>query len=111
MKKFLAIYYAPAKAMAEYENATQEQKLEGLKGWFNWKDSINGNLIDFGAPLMPGNVKKTQGEWASSNKQVSGYSIVQASDESAAKSLFDGHVHLQSHPENSIEIHEFAQIN
>ena len=110
MKKYLAIYYAPSEAMAEFVNATPEQKLEGLKGWFAWKDKLNSQLVDFGAPLMPGNTRSAQTEWSQSSSEVTGYSIVQAKDLDSAKNLFDGHVHLHSHPKASIEVHEFAPM-
>lgn len=110
MKKYLAIYYAPAEAVAEFTNATQEQKLEGLKGWFAWKDKLNNQLVDFGAPLMPGNAKTPKQDWSQSSRDVTGYSIVQAENIESAKNLFDGHVHLHSHPQASIEVHEFAPI-
>lgn len=110
MKKYLAIYYAPVEAMAEFVKATPEQKLEGLKGWFAWKDKLNGQLVDFGTPLMPGNVKSSQSNWSQSASEVTGYSIVQAEDLISAKSLFEDHVHLNSHPKASIEVHEFAPM-
>ena len=110
MKKYLAIYYAPAEAMEQFMNASQEQKLEGLKGWHAWKDRINDRLINFGAPLMPGNAKAPNQPWSQSSREVTGFSIVQAENVTAAKTLFDGHVHLASHPKASIEVHEFAPM-
>ena len=109
MKKFVAIYYAPAEAVAAMANITPEQAAEGMKPWMAWKERIGDAMVDFGAPLMPG--QATSGtNWSASGTSVSGYSIVQSADLESAKALFDGHPHTSWAPGCSIELHECAQM-
>ena len=109
MKKFVAIYYAPAEAMKAMENITPEQAAEGMKPWMAWKERVGNAMVDFGAPLMPGHA--TTGEnWSPSSKTVSGYSILQAENAAACQALFENHPHTSWAPGCSIEIHECAAM-
>lgn len=110
MKKFVALYHAPAEAHAQMANATPEQKMEGMKPWMAWKEKVGEGVIDFGAPLFGGQTLSSGGQWGSSSKEVSGYSIVQAESLEGAKNLFVGHPHLSWHPTASIELHELAPM-
>ena len=58
-----------------------------MKPWFAWKDSVGDALVDFGAPLFGGQRLLPDGSAENSTKEVSGYSILQASDMDAAKSF------------------------
>ena len=110
MKKYVVIYHAPAAAMQEMANATDEQKAEGMKPWLDWRDRAGSALLDFGAPLMGGAEIKSQQALMPSTREVCGYSIVQGNDQDSVHALFDGHPHLQWHPEASIELHEIAEM-
>ena len=103
MKKFIVLYHAPAEAMA---TAAPEEKMEGMKPWMAWKDSIGDALVDFGAPLMPGQRLLPDGTSEGSSKEVTGYSIIQANEMSEAKSLLKGHPHLAWTGGGDIEVHE-----
>lgn len=106
MKKFLAIYHAAPEAMAQMATATPEQQAEGMKHWHDWKDKIGNAMVDFGSPLMGGIALNPSGEKSASDKQVSGYSMVQADSAEAAEALFNNHPHLFWHPSATIELHE-----
>ena len=80
MKNFIVIYHAPAEAMAAMAEATPEQKMEGMKPWMAWKDSVGDKMVDFGAPLMPGLRLLPDGTTENSTKEVTGYSILKAED-------------------------------
>ena len=110
MKRFMVIYHAPAEAMAEMANVTPEQKEAGMKPWFEWKDRVGDHLIDFGAPLMGGTRLLPDGSTEMSNKEVSGYSILQAESIEQAKSLLSGHPHLACTGGCDIEVHECIQM-
>lgn len=110
MKKFIAIYHAAPEAMAQAAEATPEQKDAAMQLWFDWKDKIGNALVDFGAPLVGGIAISTAGEKTNSAKQVSGYSIVQATNNEAAHALFEGHPHLSWHATSTIEVHEFLAM-
>ena len=106
MKNYIILYHAPAAAMEAMAQATPEQKAEGMKPWFAWKESLGEQLVDFGAPLMPGEKLRPDGTTEPSTKEVTGYSIVQAADMEAAKALMANHPHLKWTDGCDIEIHE-----
>lgn len=110
MKKFIVIYHAPAEAMAEMANVTPEQKEEGMKPWFAWKESIGDKLVDFGTPLMGGQRILPDGTMEDSTKDVTGYSIIQATDMEEAKSLLKNHPHLAWTGGCDIEVHECIEM-
>ena len=111
MKKFIVIYNAPAEAMAKMAEATPEQKAEGMKPWLAWKDSVGSKLVDFGAPLMPGQRLLPDGNSQASTYEVTGYSIIEASDLEEARSLLSNHPHLAWTKECSIDVHECIEMN
>lgn len=110
MKKFLAIYYAPAEVMQQMATATPEQKQEGMKPWMNWMDKFKANIEDVGAPALPALAITPNGKWGTSHKDVTGYSIVKADSADAAKKLFEGHPHLATAPGCSIEFSELGAM-
>ncbi len=106
MKKFIVLYHAPAEAMEAMASATEEQKMEGMKPWFAWKESIGDALVDFGSPLMGGTRLLPDGSTQTSSKEVTGYSIIQATDIEEAKGMLKGHPHLAWTGGCDIEVHE-----
>ena len=110
MKKFIAVYYAPAEAMAAMANITPEQAAEGMKPWFAWKEKCGDAVVDFGSPLMPGNRIEPSGSWSASTAQVTGFSILQGGSLDEVKAFFDGHPHLSWAPGCAIDVHEFAPM-
>jgi len=89
MKKFLAIYQASAESMQQMANATQEETEAVMAAWMNWKAAHEENVVDFGAPLMPG---ATLGA-ATPAGNISGYSVLQAESLEALKDAFKDHPH------------------
>ena len=110
MKKFMVIYHAPAEAMAQMASATPEQKEEGMKPWFAWKETLGEKLLDLGSPLMPGVQLLPDGTSKPSTKEVTGYSMIQAVDAEEAKSLLKGHPHLSWTGGCDIELHELVPM-
>lgn len=106
MKKFIVIYHAPAEAMEMMANATEEQKMEGMKPWFAWQEECGDKLVDMGSPLMGGTRLLPDGSAEASTKEVTGYSILQAEDMAGAKALLANHPHLKWTDGCDIEVHE-----
>ena len=106
MKKYVLIYHSPAEAMAKMADVSPEDKANGMKPWFAWKEKCGNALIDFGAPLLGGKSVDNSGRWNDSTKEVSGYSILQGENVKDIEKLIDGHPHLAWVPGCSIEIHE-----
>ena len=110
MKKFLALYIAPAANMEAFMALSPEQKMEGMKPWMAWEGKFGSAIVNSGAPLFPANVIDASGKWSGSSSEVTGFSIIEAADIEAAKAIFDGHPHLASGEGTSVEIHEFAPM-
>ena len=110
MKKYVALYYSPAEAMAQMKNITPEQAAEGMKPWMAWKEKCGSSLVEMGAPLVAGQSSNASGNWTGSGSGVSGYSIVQGENLEEAKALFEGHPHLSWAPGCSVEILECAAM-
>ena len=107
MKKFLVLYHVPAEAMQQTMNVTPEQQAEGMKAWMQWMQKCGDKLVDIGSPLINGLQINNNGETKNSDKQVAGYSILQAENMEEVKSLLKGHPHLSGwHPGTTIEVHE-----
>jgi hypothetical protein len=106
-KKFLIIYNAPMEAMAQMANLTPEEQAASMGVWNAWAAKAGKRLIDFGAPLIIGKRFHNDGSVNEGNKEVTGYSLLQADDWDEIMRLIEGHPHLSGwHPDATIEIHE-----
>ncbi len=109
MKKFIVIYHAPGEAGMHTNEMTPEQQAKGMEAWMTWAKKCGDKLVDMGSQLANGQSLTAAGSSAS-NKQVSGYSVLQANDMKEAISLLQGHPHLAYNAECSIEVHESMPI-
>jgi hypothetical protein len=105
MKKYLVIYHAPAAAMEKMTDATPEQMKAGMEPWMQWAERCGEGLVDLGTPLGAG-CKITAAGSSPSDRDVVGYSIVQADSAEAAHALLQGHPHLVWEEGCEIEVHE-----
>ena len=105
MKKFVVIYYAPEEAMEQMKNVSPEQAAEGMKQWMEWKERCGDGVVDLGAPLVNGQKMMRKGK-APSEKNVVGYSILQADDMDGATAMLEGHPHLAWTEGCAIEVYE-----
>lgn len=106
MKKFMVLYHAPLEAMKAMQSTTPEEQAKGMESWMQWARECGDKLVDLGTPLMNGQQLSPDGQSKDSNKDVAGYSILQAESIEEAKKLLEGHPHLAWNAECSIEIHE-----
>jgi hypothetical protein len=106
-KKFLIVYNAPMEAMAQMANLTPEEQAASMEIWNAWAAKAGKRLIDLGAPLISGKRLHNDGSVNEGNKEVTGYSLLQADDWDEIMRLIEGHPHLSGwHPDATIEIHE-----
>jgi hypothetical protein len=105
MKKFMALYMAPAEAVAEMMKATPEQMKQGMDAWMAWGDKFKDSIVEMGSPLGKTMKVDTKGMSAMKN-DITGYSIVEAESEDDAAEVFEDHPHL-SMPGAHIEVIEF----
>jgi hypothetical protein len=106
MKKFIVLYHAPLDFMKQMENISPGDKAKGMEAWMQWAKKCGDKLVDMGAPLMNGQQLHPDGTSKPSDKNVVGYSVLQAENLEEAKSLLQGHPHLNWNPTCSIEVHE-----
>ncbi len=111
MKEFLIVYYNSAEAVAAMQTATPEQKMEGMKHWLAWKAQNEAHIVNFGAPVQPGEITQTANEWQDSAKEISGFSIIKGESLDAVKVMLKNHPHLQSGARASISVHPFIPMS
>ncbi|MFK7785777.1 MAG: hypothetical protein AB8B56_11710 [Crocinitomicaceae bacterium] len=108
MKKFIAIYNTPVEAAKAYMESSAEEKQEGMQAWLSWKANNENHIVDFGAPLMPGEVVNEKMEWSQSDSLAGGYSILQAASFDELKGALKDHPHTAHNIGASIEIKELV---
>jgi hypothetical protein len=92
--------------MQETAKLSSEDQAKGMEAWMQWAQKCGNKLVDLGSPLMNGQQLSPDGKSKNSDKNVAGYSVLQAADLEEAKSLLSGHPHLGWNAACSIEVHE-----
>ncbi len=105
MKNFIVIYHASEEASKQMANATPEEMKAGMEPWMAWAASCGDGLVDMGSPLGGGQKVSDSGS-SPSDREVVGYSILQAEDMNSAVALLEGHPHLGWAEGCEIEVHE-----
>lgn len=104
------LYPAPMDAMQQGATQSPEDQAKGMEGWMQWAQRCGDKLVDLGAPLVNGQQLSRYGKSSNSDKNVVGYSILQAANMDEAKGLLQGHPHLTWNAVCSIEVHETMPI-
>lgn len=110
MQNYLVLYYSPAEAMQGMENATKEEQEAGMAVWMEWYNKNEANIIDLGAPLMPGVSTTDTNQYSEVMDELSGYSVVKAENMDGAKELLKDHPHIGWAPGCRIEIRPCAEM-
>lgn len=105
MEEYVVIYHASASAVEQTKNMSPEDMKEGMELWMAWAKRCGDGLLDLGTPLGGGR-KVTDSGSSPSDKNVMGYSILQAENMEAAQALLKGHPHLGWAAGCEIEVHE-----
>jgi hypothetical protein len=93
MKKFMAMYMAPAATIKQMMKATPEQMKMGMDAWTKWAKKNEKAIVDLGAPL--GKTKRVASAGMSDTKNgITGYSIVQGKSVDSVGKIFKNHPHL-----------------
>jgi len=109
MKKFIVIYHAPMAFSEKMKDTPPEQAKKEMEKWMEWKEKCGDGIIDFGAPLVNGQ-KITKDRNSPSDKNVVGYSILQADDMEGVKVMLKDHPHLSWDSGSEIEVHEVMDM-
>ena len=105
MRNILVTYHAPASFMEMMKDATPEDMQKGMEPWMAWAAKCGDALVDMGAPLVGGQSLSNTGS-SLSDRNVVGYSMLQAEDMQGAQALLEGHPHLGWAEGCEIEVHE-----
>lgn len=84
---------------------SKEEQAKGMESWMVWAKKCGDKLVDLGAPRIGGQRVNPDETVSASNKEVCGYSILQAKDMDETKKLLQGHPHLGWNAACSIEAH------
>lgn len=110
MKKFIVLYHCSLEDQMKVGKQSKEDREEGMRLWFAWKEKVAEHLVDFGSPIMEGVRRLNSGEEVASKLELSGYSILQAEDLQAAKALIVDHPHYTYGDSCHIEVHELMSM-
>lgn len=105
MKKFMVLYHAPKSATEQMANATPEDMKKGMEPWMAWSSKIGKAMVDMGTPLGNG-MKVTKSATSPSDKNVVGYTILQAETMEDAVNMVKEHPHLDWMDGCEVEVHE-----
>ena len=105
MKKFIVTYHASVSAAEQMAQASPEEMQKGMEPWMAWAEKCGDGLVDMGSPLANGQ-KVTESGSSPSDKNVVGYSILQAESLDAAVAMLKDHPHLGWTEGCEIEVHE-----
>lgn len=106
--KFMALYMAPASAIAEMMKMSEADGKKEMDAWMAWEASNKKAIADIGTPL--GKTKSVTSSGVSdTHNEVTGFTIVEADSHDAAAKLFAGHPHLK-HKGCRVEVLPFVDI-
>ena len=108
MSKFVFIYHAPL-TPEEATPPTPEQMEGVMQAWTDWAGRVGSGMADFGTPLA-GGVRVTTDGTSPSEREVAGYSIIEADDMNTALELARNHPHLNMPGGCEVEVHEAQPI-
>jgi hypothetical protein len=105
MKRFMVIYRAPMEAAKKIATVSPEEAQKGMEPWMAWQEKVGEGMVDLGTPLGMG-MKVTKSGTVPSDKEVVGYTILQALSMDEAVAMLKDHPHLDWVDGCSIEVYE-----
>ena len=107
MKKYLVLYHMPMSFTEMAKDADPAKMQAGMEAWMAWAARCGDGLVDMETQLAGGQRMTASGN-SPSERNVVGYSILQAENMEAAKALLADHPHLTWSPDCEVEVHEMA---
>jgi len=104
--KYLVLYRSKVSAAEQMEGASPEDARAGMDAWMQWSGKVGNAMVDMGSPVQ--SVAVVGG--SSDGAHIGGFSVLEADSADAAKALVDGHPHLMSPGDPSIEVLEFLVV-
>jgi hypothetical protein len=108
MAKFLFLYHAPT--TPDENTPSDPAEMEKVMGdWMAWAGRVGDGMVDFGTPLA-GGIRVTRDGTSPSEREVAGYTIIEAEDLDAALGLAMVHPHLNMPGGCEIEVHSAQSV-
>lgn len=108
MTKYLFIYHAPPMP-ADAPQPSAEEMQGVMAEWEAWGRKVGDRMVDFGAPVEGGK-RVTPDGVSDSDRQVSGYTLLEAESFEEALDLARNHPHLAMPGGCEIEVHEAQPV-
>jgi len=109
MSKLVFVYHAPM-VPAEATPPSPEAIDAVMQQWGAWAATVGDRMVDFGTPLA-GGVRVTAGSTKTpSDREIAGYSILEAANLDDALELARTHPHLNMPGGCEIEVHEAQPV-
>lgn len=106
MAKYLVLYRSNVSAAEQMQGSSPEDAQAGMEAWMQWAGKVGDAMVDMGSPLQT--VATVGG--SNDGPYIGGFSILEADSTDAATALVDGHPHLMSPGDPTIEVLEFLPI-
>ena len=106
MAKFLVLYRSKVSAAEQMEGASPEDAQAGMEAWMQWAGKVGDAMVDLGSPLQ--SVAVVGG--SSEGPHIGGFSILEADSADDAKALVEGHPHLMSPGDPTVEVLEYLPV-
>lgn len=108
MSKFVFIYHAP---MTPADTPPSTEQMDAvMQQWGAWAATVGDRMVDFGTPLAGGVRVSANDTTLPSDRQVAGYTILEAATLDEALELARAHPHLNMPGGREIEVHEAQAI-
>jgi len=108
MSKFVFVYHAPT-TPDDAQQSSEDEMQAVMSAWTTWAEKVGTGMVDFGTPLA-GGVRVTRSGTSPSERDVVGYTILEAENMDAALDLARVHPHLDMPGGCEIEVHEAQPI-
>lgn len=108
MTRYVFIYHAPMPP-TDAAPPNQDDMDAVMSEWNAWAGKVGDRMVDFGTPL-DGGVRVTKDGTSKSDREVAGYSIIEAASMDDALELAKVHPHLNMPGGCEIEVHEAQPV-
>lgn len=109
MVKYMVLYKTTVSPEEMMAAMTPDQAQAGMDAWMAWAGKCGDAMVDLGAPLGSGQTV-TAGGASGGGSQVCGFSVLQADSPGSVSGMLEGHPHLMSPGEPSIEVLEYMPL-
>ena len=108
MAKFILLYKGPATPQSEF---TPEAGARLQQSWEAWMGKVSASLVDGGAPFTGTSTAVVADGTTRSASNLTGYTILEAADLEAAKTLVGGNPFLEDGSSRfAVEVYELGTM-